>query len=567
MTTGRKPRPGGPPGEECRAALPVRLASQTLSQPLFLMAPPFRAPARIFALALLSSVLAAPAAVHQGNGIKIGEVTASSAVIWTRLTAAPEANWAGELWREPAVAMDPEAVKSATALARESAFSDAATKAEKSQGAKDGRANQARFRELLVQADWRSQLAPGRALPDMHGTLPGAGGAMRVILTEANGGGRSETPWAAVDATRDHTHQFKLTALKPGTAYRVQVESRDPRGAAGATVNGEFRTAPAPDVAAPVRFSVVTCGDYPRRDDPANGHRIYDTMLRLQLDFMVHTGDIEYYDKPDPWATSAELARVKWNRIFALPFQRAFHNRTPTYFTYDDHDILKNDCWPGQTYGSLTWDQGVAIFDEQTPISPRPYRTIRHGRDLQIWVIEGRRWRSANTAPDGPAKTILGAEQKAWLFRTINESDATFKVLVSPTPIVGPDRGNKNDNHANEGFRHEGDELRRFLGAKKNLIVANGDRHWQYFSIDPVSGTREFGCGPSSDVHAGGYTPQPGDEGIQKYFRLAGGFLTIAVEPGGSGPRMVARHHTVDGAIAHEVTMDSSGGTNAQKRL
>jgi alkaline phosphatase D len=304
----------------------------------------------------------------------------------------------------------------------------------------------------------------------------------------------------------------------------------------------------------------VTCGDYPRRDDPVNGHRIYATLHQLRPDFLVHTGDVEYYDKPDPWATSAALARFKWNRLYALPFLRTFHNHTPAYFTNDDHDLLRNDCWPGQTYGRLTWDEGLAIWNEQMPASPLPYRTFRHGRDLQVWIIEGRRYRSANTDPDGPAKTILGAEQKAWLLRTIAASDATFKVLLSPTPIVGPDRGSKNDNHANSGFRHEGDELRRALAAHRNLIVANGDRHWQYFSVDPATGLREFGCGPSSDVHAGGYTPQPGDEAVQKFFRLQGGFLTVATAPGpGDSARLEIRHHAVDGAVVHAVELDRAG--------
>lgn len=44
-------------------------------------------------LNLLTGVLTG--SVFQGNGIKVGEVTADSAVLWTRLTAAPEANWAG----------------------------------------------------------------------------------------------------------------------------------------------------------------------------------------------------------------------------------------------------------------------------------------------------------------------------------------------------------------------------------------------------------------------------------------------------------------------------------------
>lgn len=505
-----------------------------------------------------ASAVVAMAAVHQGNGIKIGEVTHNSAVIWTRLTTAPEANWNGLPFLEPSVDGNREGLKAATEVARKSGMSAASKKAEQATE-EQPRISPADLREIVNKADWRSQIAPGRALADMHGALPGAAGSARIVLTSSAGGPRIETPWAAVDPKRDHTRQFTVQSLQPGTAYRVRVESRDEKGVAGAVVDGAFRTAAAANVAAPVRFAVVTCGDYPRRDDPAKGHRIYDTMSRLQLDFMVHTGDVEYYDKPDPWATSAELARLKWNRLFALPYQRTFHNGTPVYYTYDDHDILKNDCWPGQSYGALTWQEGVSIFSEQTPSSPLPYRTFRHGKDVQIWIVEGRQYRSPNPDPDGPAKTILGAEQKAWLIRTISASDATFKILLTPTPIVGPDRGNKNDNHANAGFKHEGDELRRFLGAQRNLVVACGDRHWQYFSTDPVSGTREFGCGPSSDVHAGGYQPQPGDEAVQKFFRLQGGFLTFATEAGANGPLLVARHHAVDGLIVHETALDPSG--------
>jgi alkaline phosphatase D len=514
---------------------------------------------RFFIAGCLLMAPAAFAAVHQGNGIKIGEVTADSAVIWTRLTTAPDANWTGVPFVEPSIDGKREGLRTATDVARASGMSEALAKAEKEAKKDPTAVTQAQLRDIVLAADWRSQIPAGRALAEMHGTLPGANGTVRVSLTPSGEGSPVETTWTIVDPRQDYTRQFKLASLKPGTTYRVRVESRDDQGKSGQVVTGQFRTAPAANVSAPVKFGVVTCGDYPRRDDPANGHRIYDSLHRMKLDFAVHTGDVEYYDKPDPWATSAELARVKWNRLFALPFQRTFHNSTPTYFTNDDHDILKNDCWPGQTYGSLTWEQGIGIFHEQTPSSPLPYRTFRHGRDLQIWVIEGRRHRSANTDPDGPAKTILGAEQKAWLRRTIAESSATFKVLLTPTPIVGPDRGRKNDNHANIGFKHEGDELRRFLGAQKNLVVACGDRHWQYYSVDPETGTREFGCGPSSDVHAGGYVQSPGDEVMQKFFRLKGGFLTMAVESGGSGVQMIVRHHAVDGAVTHEATLDASG--------
>lgn len=475
-------------------------------------------------LALLSVLLgpAATADVFQGNGIKLGEVTADSVVVWTRLTAAPEAKWDGAAWVAPA--------------------------------------NPPGQRATEADWNWRVQLPPGRTVADMAGALPGAAGAVRVTLAAAGGSDRIQTPWTDVEPARDHTRQFALGKLKPGTRYEVTVESRDARGAAGAIERGSFRTAPARDATVPVRFAVVTCGDHPRRDDPVNGHRIYAALRQLAPDFLVHTGDVEYYDKADPWATTPELARFKWNRLYALPYLRAFHRETAAYFTYDDHDILRNDCWPGQTYGDLTFEAGVGIFREQTPSSALPYRTIRHGRDLQIWITEGRVARSPNTDPDGPGKTILGATQKAWLKRTIAESDATFKVLLSPTPYVGPDRGNKRDNHANIGFKTEGDEMRRFLGAQPNLIVVNGDRHWQYRSIDPVTGLREFGCGPSSDVHAGGYSPQPGDDAVQKFFRLKGGFITVTVERESGSPRLIVRHHDVAGAVVHETPLLPAAG-------
>ncbi|MFZ9746002.1 MAG: alkaline phosphatase D family protein [Opitutaceae bacterium] len=510
-------------------------------------------------LAVLSRLPAA--GVQQGNGIKVGEVSADTAVVWTRLTTTAEANWTGADWQPPTLpGTDPAALREATAVARESGSSAAAAKAQTAAKRKGAAADQEQLRRAVLQADPLSQLPAGLTLPAMRGALPGTAGATRVIATPADGGESIMSTWGDVDAASDHTRQVTLTGLRPGTAYRLRVESRDPAGQSGAIVEGGFRTAPAATHAAPVRFAVVTCGDYPRRDDPANGHRIYASLHQLRPDFLVHTGDVEYYDKPDPWATSAALARFKWNRLYALPFLRTFHNHTAAYFTNDDHDLLRNDCWPGQTYGRLTWEEGLAIWNEQTPVSSRPYRTFRHGRDLQVWIVEGRRYRSANSAPDGPAKTILGAEQKAWLLRTLAASDATFKVLLSPTPIVGPDRGSKNDNHANTGFRHEGDELRRALGAHRNLIVANGDRHWQYFSVDPATGLREFGCGPSSDVHAGGYSPQPGDDAVQKFFRLKGGFLTIATVPAAGGAaRLEVRHHAVDGAEVHAVELDRAG--------
>jgi alkaline phosphatase D len=324
------------------------------------------------------------------------------------------------------------------------------------------------------------------------------------------------------------------------------VESKD-----GSSVAGSFKTAPAIDVEESITFAVLTGQDFDRRDDLKNGHKIYPQMQQLDLDFLAHTGDIEYYDKPRPYATNLDFARFKMERMYGLPNLVEFHRSTPSYFIKDDHDTTWDDAWPGKDYRELTWDQGVELFREQFPVLEKNYRTIRWGKDLQIWLMEGRDFRSENPLPDGPDKTIWGKEQKAWFFQTVEASDATFKVLISPTPVVGPDRSAKNDNHANAGFKHEGDEIRAFIASQDNMFIACGDRHWQYVSVDGETGVKEFSCGPTSDAHAGGWS---NDKVMPEhtYLNVQGGFLTISVDRENGTPVLKARHYDVNGTLCNE---------------
>lgn len=442
--------------------------------------------------------------IHQANGIKIGEVTAESAIVWTRLTQHPERNLDGKPFPK----------------------------------------NNDRQRRSLPYDD----------LTAMEGAVPGATGEIRLrYWPEGQMRQSGTTAWQSVNEETNFTHQFSLADLAPGTLYRLETEARQAGSdSISSRVRGSFTTAPDPENAAPVTFSVVTGQDYPRRDDRANGHQIYPRMQELGVDFFVHTGDIEYYDKAEPFADNVELARFKWNRLYAMPFQRDFHNHTASYFIKDDHDTLKNDCWPGQTYGDLTWEQGLALFPEQVPMGKKTYRTIRWGRDLQVWLVEGRDYRSPNPMPDGPEKTIWGQEQKDWVFRTMKESDATFRILISPTPIVGPDRGNKNDNHANKGFTHEGNEVRDFLASLENTYSVCGDRHWQYVSVDPRTGVREYSCGPTTNKHAGGFSKNDRSE-MHQYLNVVGGFLRVEIKRDAEDqPVAIFRHHGVDGTVLNE---------------
>ena len=441
---------------------------------------------------------------RQATGVKVGEVTPDSAIVWMRVTE--------------------QASRRADGIVRR------------------GRAEKAKQPPLDPLT--------------LEGSVPGAPGRVRLrYAANEDLSSARETEWVAVAAENDFTHQFALTGLEPATVYYYSAETSSLDGSIlHQPLRGRFETAPPADASAEVTFTVITGQAYRDADDP-DGFLIYPSMAALNPHFLAPTGDSVYYDSDDPLVTSIELARYHWHRIYSYPTLLNFHLRVPGYWEKDDHDSYHDDNWPGfyrDYMGTFTWEQGLKVYNEQVPMGDKPYRTFRWGKHLQVWVVEGRDFRSPNTMPDGPEKTIWGAEQKQWLKDTVLASDADWRVLISPTPIVGPDRAGKGDNHANDAFQYEGDEIRRWIQANvpNNFFVACGDRHWQYHSIHPESRVHEFSCGPASDQHAGG-TPGE-DPKYHQFHRVLGGFLSVNVKPGGATSTITFRLHDVNGRVQYE---------------
>ena len=457
-------------------------------------------------------MVAQAAGPFQATGFKVGEMTSRSAIVWTRLTANERAN--------PAEAPMVEIVYE-PGSGRRRAVQD------------------------VVYPD-------GSDVSTIQYAAPGTPGQTRVLYRPQGSDQWTSSGWEAVDPAADFTRQFELIELEPGTRYEVQVESRTAEaGEVGQTLTGGFVTAPRRRDPARVVFTVST-GQMFKDRDGEHGFDIYPAMLKLEPSFFVHTGDIVYYDL---LAKTPELARYHWQRTYSLPTNVQFHRHVGTYFEKDDHDTWVDDCWPTMRspfMGEFTFAQGQEIFKQEVPIKGRTYRTRRWGKDLQVWFVEGRDFRSPNDMPDGPDKTIWGAAQKQWFKRTVKASDATFKVLISPTPLVGPDRETKHDNHSNAGFTHEGDELRAFISSQKNLVVVCGDRHWQYMSVHPATGVREYSCGPASNAHAGGWKPTDFREEYHKYLNVTGGFLSATVDRDGEAPTLTFRWHNPDGSVNFE---------------
>lgn len=459
------------------------------------------------------------------TGIRIGEVTADTAIVWVRLTETPErVPFGGPM---PTVRYQNERGE----------FVDRAKD-------RDPALTPMVYFPLLSDG---SRIAK---VQDLEGAATGCPGEVRLRYRAKGQEEWSKTDWARVLPEADFTRQIRLEGLQPNARYDLEVESRLSQALPGESLAGAFRTAPLPDAEEAITFVVSTCQRYPHRDS-AEGFKIYGHILAQDPHFFVHAGDILYYDE---LGKSLELARWHWQRMYSMPSNREFHRRVSSYFMKDDHDTWVNDCWPAMEskyMGEFTFEEGRKTFLEQVPMGEKTYRTVRWGRDLQIWMVEGRDYRSPNTQEDASGKTIWGAEQMAWFKQTVSESDATFRVLISPTPVVGPDRASKNDNHANAGFAHEGGELRRFLAEQRNMLVICGDRHWQYVSRDADTGLLEFSCGPASNEHASGWREED-RRPEHEYLNVIGGFLAVSVQREDGVPQLIGRHYSVDGEILNE---------------
>ncbi len=402
-----------------------------------------------------------------------------------------------------------------------------------------------------------------------------AGVAVFTLLDEETQEEISRTEVDAV-AYRDYIARVSFKDLKPNHRYLIKTEIGTRLKWLVEGPMARFKTQPGKDISADIQFTVFTCLNYAKfhGDDRIDreihllhnatelaepyqgpdkhlGYPGLEAILKIKPDFLVGAGDTVYYDTPkEPRAETLREMRQKWHEQLVQPRFRDLFAEVPTFWEVDDHDYRIDD---GDNTGDYEPSPGQArrMLLEQLPFTDhgntefKTYRTYRVSKELQVWFTENRMYRSPNEMKDGPEKSIWGQEQKAWLKQTLAESDAPFKIMISPTPMIGPDSLHKTDNHANiGGFQYERDEFFKWLVdsgvGHDNFYIITGDRHWQYHSISP-EGIQEFSCGALTDTNSRlGVNPgdsngtDPGGLISQVYTQSpkSGGFLLVKVAAG-----------------------------------
>ena len=349
--------------------------------------------------------------------------------------------------------------------------------------------------------------------------------------------------------TTDYTSHVKLEGLSPDTLYYYRVWfSTPPLSQANKTTSlasdilaGSFRTSPSASLPSNKPISFIFAADLGGqkhcRQVDKGGYYIFEKMKELSPDFFIANGDMIYAaDKcpvqgpSDEWKnipgnfsgvadpeinwTNTEQVRdtylKHWQYNRADPYLQSFLQNTSMYSQWDDHEVI-NDfgaLWPywnpfnkdREGYSNIV-NEGRKVFFDYSPIdrnldqNNRIYRSFNWGPNLDLFILDGRSYRSPNSMADTPEnnKTMLGTEQLEWLEQGLMNSSAIWKVISSDVPISVPTganasilgrdgwaNGNETNFSSETGFERELQQLLRFLDDSNidNVVFVTTDVHF-----------------------------------------------------------------------------------------
>ena len=334
---------------------------------------------------------------------------------------------------------------------------------------------------------------------------------------------------------RDNTVQKRVGRLKPNTRYWFRfVGNRGKRSDVGT-----FRTAPRASQNKAVEFA--WSGDQDFNPQPGQTKPFWNdggVLRRMKAErnaFNVMLGDTIYSDSevPNrlfPIALSVKQKWAKYKVNLGNRALRALRGSAGFYSQWDDHEFV-NDFSPAENAfdngvnlnGGTLYNRGERAFRDYAPVRwtrrDGLYRKFRWGRNLEVFFLDERSFRSANADEGGvcnnpqtgrpdfaptvpqttrtafapayppfaqpvpqacidrirdPNRTYLGQRQLTRFLRDVKRSTARFKVIMNELAIqqyyINPyDRW--------EGFEAERQRVLSGLQGVKNVIFLSTDVH------------------------------------------------------------------------------------------
>ncbi|NOZ86313.1 MAG: hypothetical protein GXP49_08595 [Deltaproteobacteria bacterium] len=286
---------------------------------------------------------------------------------------------------------------------------------------------------------------------------------------------------------------------------------------------------------------VLFLGDYIYEFDRIPGAQEPTPDRKVDLPDGLALGD---GDKDGMVARTLRDYRTLYRTWRSDPNLKSAHRMFPFITIWDDHEFA-NDCWQdhandfdgarGDEKETARREAATRAFYEYIPVDVayqpdkgfpndiRLYRSLRFGSNVEIFLTDQRYYRDDHVVPEGPidlnvgklqenseigsrifalkdgfdkeeaAKkpTMLGKNQLSWIEQSVLESDATWKLLASPTIVSQMllDLRNMNDLPAMlrnvfyfkldqwDGYRSERAKLISKLESVENLVILTGDIH------------------------------------------------------------------------------------------
>lgn len=460
------------------------------------------------------------------------------------------------------------------------------------------------------------------------------------------------TGTATASESRDFCVKVDVTGLKPGTAYLYKFKVATE---AGEIVSREGRTKTTSTTgSAPVRMGVVSCSNW-----QFGFFNAYEALSREEdLDVIIHLGDYFYEygvdgyggdvatsigREHDPVTEVVTLAdyRMRHAQYKTDPNLQAAHAKAPWICTWDDHESTNNSYRTGaQNHnpedGEGDWTDrkqaAIQAYFEWQPlrepaagnITSAVWRSFTFGDVATIHALESRltgrspdvSWFDAlagvtdqevmqqrvaetlRTIRD-PSRTMLGAEQEAWLageLKSSVEKGKSWQVLANQVVMASttlpnfqktltPEQLAAQDNgfvktllgfstlglpfnlDAWDGFPAARERLyARAAAANAKLVTLAGDTHTAWVNtLQDANGEQrgvEFGCTSITSPGSGAYIKDIPDLGEQVmaanedvvwHDPFSRGYTIVTLTPEAAR----AEYRTVSNILSHDYTVET----------